>query len=284
MEVTMPTQLQRQITSDEIAAGLQPDRTTEPFAIFAGFPDPVMGTLAFRWKTRCAHRPQVADWLANTERSARTMLGGQGMVILPNCLGSCDIVSSPIPEWFTSITSLGLNQAPAAPPRPVALAATKEQALHQRLLTASVGDQAREALAALAITKSQMAEILGIERPHLYAWLADKVGRASKGDRLRDLLKLLLSAGISSANPLRSHLATEPLEPDGEPLLTLLKGRDLGLASIAAALATAARLNRAITEEAARRQAKLLAAGHRQMTDADAQASFDQTMTEWDNA
>ena len=35
--------------------------------------------------------------------------------------------------------------------------------------------QARQALAALAISKSQMAAILGIERPHLYAWLADKV-------------------------------------------------------------------------------------------------------------
>jgi hypothetical protein len=164
--------------------------------------------------------------------------------------------------------------------------AAKKKQVHQRLLTASIGTQAREALSTMPITKSQMAAILGIERPHLYAWLADKVERPAKGERLSDLLKALAAAGISSQHPLRGHLLTTPLEPGAPTLLALLKGKDLGSATIASALATAVRLNRDIDNEAARRQAQMKAAGHEAPSDDEAQATLDATLTsmEWDNA
>ena len=160
-----------------------------------------------------------------------------------------------------------------------------DRQVHERLLTAPVAELSREALAILSINKSQMAGILGIERPHFYQWLKGGVTQPHKAGRLRDLLALLCRSSITHRDPLRSHLLTEPLEPGATPLLAQLAG-DLKHPALASALLRATSLNRTITHEAEQRTARMQAAGHAKAQDDDAQATFDQTMTmvEWDNA
>jgi hypothetical protein len=96
----------------------------------------------------------------------------------------------------------------------------------------------------------------------------------------------LLDAGISGQQPLRSHLVTEPLEPGAQPLLALLKGKDLDSSLISSTLATARRLNRAIDDEAAARERRMRAAGHEPGSDAEQQANLEETLTmmEWDHS
>jgi len=161
---------------------------------------------------------------------------------------------------------------------------THEHEVHQRLLTAPIADLSSEALAALSINKSQMATILGVERPHLYQWLKGQVERPSKAGRLRELLMALDRAGISSQAPIPAHLVTQALVPGSRPLLEELAG-DLNTNAVAAGLAQAARINREITQESERRLTKMRAAGHESSSDDEAQATFDQTMAmlEWDN-
>lgn len=162
---------------------------------------------------------------------------------------------------------------------------TVDRQLHERLLTAPIEVLSREALAALGITKTQMAFILGIERPHFYQWLKGGVENPSKAGRLRDLLKLLHRAGATPQDPLRAHLLGEPLEPGATPLLTQLAG-NLKSTALASAMLQATRLNRTISDETEQRQARMRAAGHKAPDDDEAQTIFDttMTMTEWDNA
>jgi hypothetical protein len=231
-----------------------------------------------------------AGLLTNTERPPQSTSGGLGIVVgglavavFSTCIGIGGEFSAPAHHWQGSSANLNCTSVPDVRARRDVGVAAKANQVHQRLLTARIGVQTREALAALGITKSQMAEILGIQRPHLYAWIADKVERPDKGERLRDLLKLLIGTGISSQNPLRSHLVTEPLEPGGQPLVNLLKG-NLDSPEISSALATARRLNRAIEDEAAERLERMKAAGHKLGSDADRQATLEEslTMMEWD--
>jgi transcriptional regulator with XRE-family HTH domain len=233
-----------------------------------------------------------AGLLTNTERPPQNTSGGLGNVVgglaiaVCSCIGIGDGFSQTAQHLHGSRTNLNSTSVSDVRARRNPGLAAKANQVHERLLTATIGVQTREALAALGITKSQMAEILGIQRPHLYAWIADKVERADKGERLRDLLKILVSAGISSRQPLRSHLLTEPLEPGAQPLITLLKGKDLSTPTISSALATAVRLNRSIDDEAAKRQARMRASGHQATSDGDAQATLEATLTMmgWDHA
>lgn len=278
--------------SEVIAAGFLPSRTTgqAPTNCIAIQAQPCDDRTQAKVITLAAN-PISA--LKNTERPPQSTSGGMGSIasglavaVVSTCLCVGGALSALNHQWPASSTNLNFSNIPNVRARTAVGAAAKANHVHQRLLTASVGVQTREALTALGITKSQMAEILGIQRPHLYEWLADKVGRPEKGDRLRDLLKLLLDAGISSRDPLRGHLLTEPLEPGSQPLVAMLKGGDLSSPAISSALATARRLNRAIDEEAAERQARMRAAGHDSGSDDDRQAKLEETLTmmEWDHS
>jgi len=236
---------------------------------------------------------EPAGLLSNTERPSQStscglgnVMGGVAAVLFSTCVGVSGGLPASAQHLRGSSTNLNITCVSGARARRDAGVAASANQVHQQFLTATIGVQTREALAALGITKSQMAEILGIQRPHLYAWIADKVERPDKGERLRDLLKILASAGISSRQPLRSHLLTEPLEPGAQPLVTLLTGKDLSAPIISSALATAVRLNRSIDDEAAKRQARMRAAGHLATSDEEAQATLEATLTmmEWDHA
>jgi len=279
-----------QYPPEVIAAGFLPSRTTSGsptscICIESPVGDQPAETITFPVKP--------AGLLTNTERPPQSTSGGLGTVVagfaaaavFSTCIGMSGGFSDTARHWDGSSTNLNFPRVSEVGARRDAGGTARANQVHQRHLTASIGVQTREALAALGITKSQMAEILGIQRPHLYEWIADKVERPDKGERLRDLLKVLDSVGISSRQPLRSHLLTEPLEPGAQPLVTLLKG-DLDSPEISSALATARRLNRAIEDEAAERLERMKAAGHQATSDEEAQATLEGTLTmmEWDHA
>lgn len=85
-------------------------------------------------------------------------------------------------------------------------------------LTLPVPDQVREALAALSLSKAQLADVLGVSRPTLYEWLDGKEPNAANARRLTNLLHLLATAGVSSSRPLSPRLLRQPLRA-GEPSL-----------------------------------------------------------------
>ena len=122
-------------------------------------------------------------------------------------------------------------------------------------LALSVADQAREALAALALNKTQLASVLGVSRPTLYDWLDGKEPNAFNSQRLTTLLRLLASAGVTSANPLSPRFLRQALKEDGTPLLEALSAESIdeqlvsSLVREAKALGEQAQSRRALRED-----------------------------------
>jgi hypothetical protein len=95
---------------------------------------------------------------------------------------------------------------------------------YSHVLTMSVADQAREVLAALAINKSPLADILCISRPTLYSWLDGSNPTPGNSDRLLTVLRLMLKTNIQGTSPLNARFVRQPLSEDGMSILDLLKG------------------------------------------------------------
>ncbi len=94
-------------------------------------------------------------------------------------------------------------------------------------LVLSVAEQAREALTALALNKTQLAEVLGVSRPTLYDWLDGKEPNSSNAQRLTTLLRLLARAGVTSTSPVSPRFLNQPLSEGGTPLLAVLSAASL---------------------------------------------------------
>lgn len=222
-------------------------------------------------------------------RGANITIASIGLLMAPQLGGTAsdvEMLADANVLWLGRTTQpTGAECTPWSHAREACSSRPLDRQVHERLLTVPVADLSRDALAMLSINKSQMAGILGIERPHFYQWLKGSVTQPHKAGRLRDLLALLERSGITHRDPLRLHLLTEPLEPAATPLLAQL-GKDLKSPLLAAVLLRAAELNRTITTEAEQRTEKMKAAGHVAPLDDEAQATFDQTVTmmEWDNA
>lgn len=123
------------------------------------------------------------------------------------------------------------------------------------VLALSVPHQAREALAALALNKTQLAGVLGVSRPTLYDWLDGKEPNALNAQRLTMVLRLLASAGITSASPLSPRFLRQALTEGGPSLLEALSAESIdeslvsSLAREAKALGEQAQLRRTSREE-----------------------------------
>lgn len=91
----------------------------------------------------------------------------------------------------------------------------------------SPADQAREVLAALSIHKTQLAKILGVSRPTLYDWLHGKEPKVANAQRLTTLVRLLTSAGVTSAQPVRPRFVRQPLIEGAPSLLEALSAEPI---------------------------------------------------------
>jgi DNA-binding XRE family transcriptional regulator len=112
--------------------------------------------------------------------------------------------------------------ASAAPPRTEVASDALRAAL-----ALSVADQAREVQAALSLNKTQLADVLGVSRPTLYDWFDGKEPNASNAVRLTAVLRMLASAGVTSANPLSPRFLRQALSERGTPLLAALSAESI---------------------------------------------------------
>ena len=90
------------------------------------------------------------------------------------------------------------------------------------VLKLSVVEQLQELQAALSLNKSQLAQVLRVSRPALYEWFRGKEPNPANIDRLHALLRCLVRAQASGANPLNAQFVRQLTNLDGPSLLELL--------------------------------------------------------------
>jgi DNA-binding transcriptional regulator YiaG len=146
-----------------------------------------------------------------------------------------------LPHVGTSPTvfdSRGTVSSSSAPPREVP-AESMRTTTRQAVLRMSSADQANEVMAALNLSKTQLAEVLGVSRPTIYDWLDGKEPNTANAQRLIRLVQLLANAGVTAADSIRPRFVRESLN-DGEPsLLELLKADTVDEVRVAKVLAEA---------------------------------------------
>jgi transcriptional regulator with XRE-family HTH domain len=129
-------------------------------------------------------------------------------------------------------------------------------------LTLDVPAQLREALAALSLNKSQLADVLGIARPTLYEWLDGQDPSPAKADRLFALMRLLARLGVSSTAPLNARFVRQTVDEAGDSLLSRLGEATWDEPRIEALVAQACALDLAATDKLAGREARLQGLGY----------------------
>jgi len=95
--------------------------------------------------------------------------------------------------------------------------------LYERAITLSFSDQVALIQEALSCNRSQIAQILQVSRPTLYAWIDGAEPGAQKSRRLLALLRLFSRAGLTSERPLHARFVRHPLSDHGPSLLELLR-------------------------------------------------------------
>jgi transcriptional regulator with XRE-family HTH domain len=152
-------------------------------------------------------------------------------------------------------------------PSPEAVPEPTRTTTRQAVLRMSSADQAREVLAALSLSKTLLAEVLGVSRPTLYDWLDGKEPNVANARRLTTLVQILASAGVTAADALSPRFVREALN-DGEPsLLDLLKAGTLDEARVARLVKEAKALEDAAENQRLAREARLAALGFEEPSD-----------------
>jgi len=138
---------------------------------------------------------------------------------------------------------------------------------YRQTLAMSVPDQIREVLAALALNKSQLADVLGVTRPTLYDWLDGKEPNPANAERLATLVRLLARSGVTSGGPLNARFVRQPIEEKGLSLLGELKADVLDEERVDRLLQEARRLGEAIETRRRTREEKLRGLGYEEPSD-----------------
>jgi len=118
-------------------------------------------------------------------------------------------------------------------------ARSAQDAAYRRALTAPVPEQLREFLAALSLSKSQLAEVLRVARPTLYEWLDGKAPSTANQERIAQLMRVMTRAGVAGPRPLNARFVRHPLRDGAPSLLALLQSETLDEPRILTAISEA---------------------------------------------
>ena len=138
---------------------------------------------------------------------------------------------------------------------------------YRQTLAMSVPDQMREVLAALALNKSQLAEVLGVTRPTLYDWFDGKEPNPGNAERLASLLGLLARSGITSTTPLNAKFVRKPLDEKIPSLLDELTAENLNENRIEQLLREARALGEKVEARRRSREDRLRELGYEEPSD-----------------
>lgn len=198
------------------------------------------------------------------------------------------VANSPVRSWFASLilgTTLCVpGQAIAATVphfgtsplvqdlRPAIVAATaatrpaRQVSAYRQILVQSFGDQAKEAMAALSLTKSQLAGVLRVSRPTVYEWLGGKDPSPGNAGRLSTVLRLLARAGISSEAPLNARFVRHAIHDRSFSLVELLCADELDEAKIEDMLREVVALGQEAENRRTARQERLRGLGYDELS------------------
>jgi transcriptional regulator with XRE-family HTH domain len=139
---------------------------------------------------------------------------------------------------------------------------TNQGTNYRQLLIQSFGDQAKMAMAALSLTKTQLAGVLRVSRPTIYEWLGGKDPSPVNADRLTTVLRLLTRTGISSESPLNARFVRQPIHERSASLIELLCAEKLDEATIEEMLRETAMLGHEAQDRENDREKRLHALGY----------------------
>lgn len=211
-------------------------------------------------RTKKARAGQDVGRTAATRRNTLP----QGICLFAGSAGVVEVVGDYAPfaaRIGTSITIVDSRKQKFRAPSAARRARTATAQPRPATLKLSSSEQVLEVLAALSLNKSQLADVLRVSRPTLYDWLEGKEPNIANAQRLRLLLQLLATAGVTSAAALSPRLLRELLEPNESSLLELLKADKLDEPRIARALAEAKALANEVEGARLAREARLRALG-----------------------
>lgn len=154
---------------------------------------------------------------------------------------------------------------------------------YRQILVQSFGHQAKEAMAALSLTKSQLAGVLRVSRPTVYEWLAGKEPSSGNARRLSTVLQLLVRAGISSETPLNARFVRHAIHERSSSLVELLCADDLDEGKIEDMLREVVALGQEAESQRESREGRLRSLGYEEQSPEQRRDQLNQTvaMMDW---
>ena len=150
-------------------------------------------------------------------------------------------------------------------------------------MAASFCDRVREVMAALSLTKAQLAGVLGVSRPTIHEWLAGKEPSPGKAAPLPMILRLLARAGVSGEKPLNAQFVRHAANERGPSLLEMLTAADLDQVEIEKAIREAKALGEEAEGRRTKREERLRALGFEEPTEEQRRDSLNNVvaMLDW---
>jgi transcriptional regulator with XRE-family HTH domain len=189
-------------------------------------------------------------------------------------------MAAALPHFGTSPSVEDLRPAVtvAAVPR-----STDQGSSYRQILVQSFGHQAKEAMAALSLTKSQLAGVLRVSRPTVYEWLGGKEPSPGNADRLTTVLRLLARAGMSSEAPLNARFVRHAIHERSSSLIELLCADELDEAKIEDMLREVVALGQEARIAELRREERLRSLGYQEQSPEQRRDQLNRTvaMLDW---
>jgi transcriptional regulator with XRE-family HTH domain len=209
---------------------------------------------------------------------SRSLLGLMGLGT--HLILTAPAVAAAMPHFGTSplVEDRRETVTVAAGPR-----STEPGSSYRQVVVQSFGQQAKEAMAALSLTKSQLAGVLRVSRPTIYEWLGGKDPNPANAARLTAVLRLLARAEITSKAPLNARFVRHTIDERNASLLDLLCADQFDEKTIEDMLREAATLGNEAENQRVGRENRLRALGYEDQSPEQRRDNLNHTvaMLEW---